>query len=86
MEAHDDKPKVLRSTIQVRPPIEWPQLVDADRDVRKFWLDFDDITGLANDGQGMAPREALKVLRSCLKQSYAGIYKVEKDKAQLSGE
>ena len=49
-------------------------------------MDFDDVTGLANDGQGMAPREALRAMRSCLEQSYAGIYKVEKDKALLSGE
>lgn len=54
--------------------------------MQRFWLEFDDVTGMANDCLGMAPREALRVLRSCLKQSYAGIYKVEKDKAQMSGE
>ena len=34
----------------------------------------------------MKSRELLKALRSTLKQSYPGIYKVEEDRAQLTGE
>ena len=41
---------------------------------------------LQNDGRGMEPREQMRVLKPCLKQSYASIYRVEVEKAQDSGE
>ena len=75
-----------RATIQIRPIVAWPQLVDADRKIKRFWAEFDDVVGLANDGQGIAVREQLKVLQNCVKQSYAELYRVEVEKAVVTGE
>ena len=41
------------STIQIKPMVHWPELTDNDRDIEAFFDELDDITGLANNAQGM---------------------------------
>ena len=85
---HKDKKK-LSSTIRVNPTIQWPRLSDDGpycREVDEFFDKFDETCALANDGEGMADRERLKVLASCLKGSRAKTYQVLHKKHRLLGE
>eukprot|EP00974_Lingulodinium_polyedra_P040514 3890639-Lingulodinium_polyedra.AAC.1 len=45
------------TTIQIKPQFQWPTLGDADYDVDAFLEEFEETTGLANDGRGMAAKE-----------------------------
>ena len=76
----------LRSVIQVKPQIQWPSLDDADADIDDFLERFEETVGLANDGMGMAERERLRVLGSCLKQSRQKVYRVVTKAARRTGE
>jgi hypothetical protein len=85
---HKDKKK-LSSTIRVNPTIQWPRLSDDGpdcREVDEFFDKFDETCALANDGEGMADRERLKVLASCLKGSREKTYQVLRKKHRLLGE
>ena len=75
-----------RSTITVRPHMEWPSLGDDDHDVEDFFDRFEETVGLANDCKGMNSREKLRVLRSCLKQSRAKVYDVVLKAARANGD
>jgi len=73
-----DKPKP-NATIQIKPNIAWPSLGDNDYDVEQFFLEFEEIVGLANDGAGMGWAEMVRVLGNTLKGSrhkaYSVVYK-----------
>ena len=87
-ERQKDK-KVLSSTIRVNPTVQWPKLSDDGpdcREVEAFFESFDDTCGLANDGAGMADKERLKVLLSCLKGSREKTYKVLHKKHRTLGD
>ena len=57
------------SNITVEPQIQWPAFGDHDDDADGFFEDVEEICGLANNGQGMAPKEMIRTLGGCLKGS-----------------
>ena len=72
-----DKPKVPGSTIKVEPKVYWPKLGDdgsGGNEVEDFYKKFEGICGLANNGTGMADKEMLVALKSCLHGSRLKIY------------
>jgi len=72
-----DKPSVPRSTIRVEPKVYWPKLGDdgtGGREVEEFYEKFEDICDLANNGSGMADKEMMVALKSCLHGSRRKIY------------
>ena len=48
-----------RSTIQIRPNVQWPTLDDNNQDVERFFHEFEGICQLANDSSGMSYAEML---------------------------
>jgi hypothetical protein len=72
-----NKPSVPRSTIRVEPKVYWPKLGDdgtGGREVEEFYEKFEDICSLANNGSGMADKEMMVALKSCLHGSRRKIY------------
>ena len=70
-----ERPKT--STIRVEPKIHWPHLGDdgpGGREVEDFYDRFEEICGLANNGQGMSDKEMVITLKSCLHGSRRKIY------------
>ena len=60
------------STIKVEPKVQWPHLGDdgpGGKEVNEFYNTFENICGLANNAQGMADREMLVALKSCMAKS-----------------
>ena len=81
------KPRQANSTIRVEPKVHWPHFGDGGpggNEVEEFYEKFEDICGLANNGQGMADKEMLVALKSCLHGSrrmiFDNIYKQNKTK------
>ena len=64
------------ATIRINPQVKWPMLADDDHDVEEFFEQFDELCGLANDGDGMSDKERLKVLLSCLRGTREQTYRV----------
>ena len=65
------------STIRVEPRVTWPKLGDdgsGGREVEEFYDKLEEIYGLANSGKGMAAKEMLVALKSCLHSSRKRIY------------
>ena len=65
------------STIRVEPRVTWPKLGDdgtGGREVEEFYDKLEEIYGLANSGKGMAAKEMLVALKSCLHGSRKRIY------------
>ncbi len=86
LQAVIDKPKEHRSTIKVEPKVWWPKLGDdgpGGKEVEDFYEKFEDICSLANNGTGMADKEMLVALKSCLhgsrRQIYDNVAKASKD-------
>jgi hypothetical protein len=72
-----NKPQAPRSTIRVEPKVYWPKLGDdgtGGREVEEFYEKFEDICSLANNGSGMADKEMMVALKSCLHGSRRQIY------------
>ena len=74
-----------QSAFRYHPNVEWPVLNDAERDVRWFWMEFRETCSLVVGGGKMEPQEQLVCVKSCLKQSYADVYRVVVDEARESG-
>ena len=53
-----------KSTITVRPNLQWPSLGDDDHDVEDFVYACEETVGLSNNCKGMNAREQLRVLHS----------------------
>ena len=63
------KQKTAGSTIRVEPKVYWPKLGDdgpGGQEVEEFYDEFEEIFGLANNGQGMNDKEMLVTLKTCL--------------------
>ena len=63
-------PRGGTGVIQVRPEIHWPKLGDdgpGGREVEEFYEKYEEICGIARDGQGMTEKERLLTLKNCLK-------------------
>ena len=60
----------------------WPTFSDTDNDVEKFLDDFEEVTSLGNEGQGLRPAEKLRLIGSCLKGSRRKAYDVIRDEAR----
>ena len=80
--------KKIRSTIKIEPRVSWPTYGDdgpGGREVEEFYEKLEDITGLANDGDGASDREMNVSLRMCLQGSrktiHDNIYKMHKYEA-----
>ena len=75
-----DKPYEKRhkaSTFKVEPRLPFPNYGDdgsGGREAEDFFEKFEDITSLANDGDGMSDKEMVMTLRLCLKGSRKTIY------------
>ena len=87
------KPKehAVRSTIRVEPKVHWPRLGDdgpGGTEVSDFFDKFEEICQLANNGTGMAEKEMMMCLRSCLHGSRKRIYEnmVKGDKELMTKE
>ena len=78
----DQREPKKNATIRINPTVKWPTLADDDQDVEEFFEQFDELCGLANDGEGMSDKERLKVLLSCLRgtreQTYRVIHKLNR--------
>jgi len=66
-------------------------LSDEDQDVEGFLERFDEVISLANDGAGVLPKEAMQVLRNCLKGrhrrlAFANVIKEAKETGTLEKE
>ena len=73
-QALKDRPK---STIRIEPKVTFPHLGDENmggREAEEFFEKFEDMMGLANDGQGMNPTEKLVTLKGCVHGSRRVIY------------
>ena len=69
--------RTRRGLIKVEPKVKWPHLGDTGpggREVEKFYEDFEDLVGLANDGAGMNDLETWVTLKNCVSGSRLIIY------------
>ena len=48
-----DQSQQPRSVIQIKPQVSWPTLGNNDHDIDAFFDEFEEVTGLCNDGKGM---------------------------------
>ena len=66
-----------KSTIQINPKFTLPHLNDevkSGTEVEDFYNKFEELVGLSNEGTGMADKEQLLTIRSCLHGSRRLIY------------
>ena len=58
------------AVIQVNPKVIWPMLGDdgpGGREVEDFYKRYEEVCGIARDGEGMTEKEKLMTLKTCLK-------------------
>ena len=62
--------KKVPSTIKVQPHVSWPKFGDKSemgtQEVKEFFEKFEELTSLANDGEGMSAHEKLIALSNSL--------------------
>ena len=75
-----------RSTIQIRPNVQWPTLDDNNQEVERFYYEFEGICQLANDSSGMSYAEMFLTIGNCLKGARKNTYEVVGDQGRLSGD
>lgn len=74
IEHHTDKKGFA---IKAEPWVKWPTLGDESvggRDVKDFYDRFEEIVGLANNGQGMDKNKMMSALKGCLYGSRRKVY------------
>ena len=74
-----------RGAIRIEPKVLWPVLDQDNVDVDEFFDEYENICGLANDCQGLAPMEMLLALKSCLRGSRLDTYNNMKQLCQEDG-
>ena len=77
--------RTIASTFRVRPQATWPNCDDSTTDIETFRQEVEDLVNLANDGHGMQPKEELKVIGLCLKQSRSKAFQVLMKSFRQSG-
>ena len=65
----------LGSIIKISPTVKWPILDDDNNQVKDFFIEFERVCSLGNEGQGIEPREILELMPQSLKGHRLTIFK-----------
>ena len=72
----NEKRTSLGSIIKISPSVKWPILGDDNNQVKDFFIEFERVCSLGNEGQGIEPREILELLPQSLKGHRLTIFKL----------
>ena len=70
-----EKRTSLGSIIKISPTVKWPILDDDNNQVKEFFIEFERICGLGNEGRGIEYREMIELLPQSLKGHRLTIFK-----------
>ena len=71
----NEKRTSLGSIIKISPTVKWPILDDDNNQVKEFFIEFERVCGLGNEGKGIEYREMIELLPQSLKGHRLTIFK-----------